>query len=276
MPKGHHGARRAAARHIEPGHEPGRRGAGAFGALKIHHPVGRTKAQPGEGVHDHAQAVGAGERVAPAVGGVAIHGLQKGGQLGAAQHGLHLIGIGQRVGRRPGGQHSGMHHQQGLPRMRVRAGQRLLAHPGEQGLAVGGVQHRGQRVAPRRLARPCGSGQQVQVVVAQQAADRVAMAHAAAQHGGRIGPPVDQVAQQVNGVAAGRKADGVQQAAQGAVAALDIADAINSHGVVGRGWSVDFLPRWWWITPGAQQGAQQVAPFVRGPSWVPEIFMKRR
>lgn len=123
-----------------------------------------------------------------------------------------------------------MHHEQRLPGMRVGAGQGLLAHPVKQRSAVRGIQHRAQRVAPRGLARTVCSGQQVQVVVAQQASDGVTMAHAAAQHGGRVGSPVDEVAQQVDRVAARGKADGVQQAAQRGVAALDVADTVKCHG----------------------------------------------
>jgi DNA-binding GntR family transcriptional regulator len=49
------------------------------------------------------------------------------------------------------------------------------------------------------------------------------------QHAERVGATVDQVAQEVERVAAGRKIEGVEQTLQGRVAALDVADQINRH-----------------------------------------------
>src|SRR5690606_8546000 len=100
------------------------------------------------------------------------------------------------------------------------------------GIAVGGVQHAAQRVAARGLAGALGGSQQVQVVVAEQAAQRAVVGSATAQYGGGIGAPVDEVAQQIDGVAAGRESDFVQQAAQRGVAALDIANTVECHGAL--------------------------------------------
>ncbi|MNT72596.1 hypothetical protein D3C72_2112160 [compost metagenome] len=78
-------------------------------------------------------------------------------------------------------------------------------------------------------------------MVAQQTADRVAVSHAAAQHGGRVRAAVDQISQKVDRVPAGRETDHVQKAGEGGVAALNIANAVKSHGVCGVKGSVDFL-----------------------------------
>ena len=90
-----------------------------------------------------------------------------------------------------------------LARMHMFAGQGLLAQPVQQGFAVAGLQDAIQCVAPRWLAHALRHGQQVQVVVAQQTAQRTRVLHAAAQHGGRFWAAVDEVAQQVHRVAAG-------------------------------------------------------------------------
>ena len=70
-------------------------------------------------------------------------------------------------------------------------------------MAVWRVQHGAQGVAARWFAGAVCGSHQVQVVVAQQTADRVAVGHAAAQYGGRVGAAVHQVAQQVHSVPAG-------------------------------------------------------------------------
>jgi hypothetical protein len=129
--------------------------------------------------------------------------VQEAGQVLAAQHGLHFACQAQHVLGAPGGQGACVQHQQAFVRMPVFAGQGLLAQPVQQGVAVTGVQDAVQRVAPRGLAHAVRHGQQVQVVVAQQAAQRTFVLHAAAQHGGRVGASVHQVAQQVHRVAAG-------------------------------------------------------------------------
>src|SRR5437868_1193605 len=57
------------------------------------------------------------------------------------------------------------------------------------------------------------------------------MAFQPAQHVRRRRPAIDQVAQHVDRVAAGRKRDLFEEAAQGGVAALHIANQIKCHGV---------------------------------------------
>jgi hypothetical protein len=71
------------------------------------------------------------------------------------------------------------------------------------------------------------SGQQVQVVVAQQAVRSAIERHEAAQDLERLGAAVHQVAQQVQRVAAGRESDFVKQTAQGFVTALNITDHVE-------------------------------------------------
>ncbi|MNV76402.1 hypothetical protein D3C71_1697510 [compost metagenome] len=109
----------------------------------------------------------------------------------------------------------------------MQARQRLLAQPVEQPCAVRGLQDCLQRVALARTAQAMGGGEQMQIVVAQQRTYRIAQRHAAAQHLQRSRPAVDQIAQQIQRVAAGRKIDDIQQPAQGIVASLDIADTVH-------------------------------------------------
>ena len=116
--------------------------------------------------------------------------------------------------------------------MLVMARQGLLAQPAQQPVAIVGLQDIGQRVAARGCAHAMGRGQQVQVVVAQQAAQCAIGRNAAAQHRGRLRPPVDQIAEQVNGIAAGREIHAIKQALQRKVAALDVPNTVKCHGVL--------------------------------------------
>ena len=81
--------------------------------------------------------------------------------------------------------------------------QRLLAQPVQHGRAVGCLQQFLQGVTPLGAPRAMGQRQQAQVVVAQHRAGAGPQRHQAAQHLGRCRAPVDQIAQQVKGVAAG-------------------------------------------------------------------------
>jgi hypothetical protein len=74
-----------------------------------------------------------------------------------------------------------------------------------------------------------GDGQQMQVVVAQQAVRRTIKGHEPPQYTQRIGAAIDQVAQQIERIPAGRKRDFVQQPRQGFVAALQVADQVKCH-----------------------------------------------
>ena len=120
-----------------------------------------------------------------------------------------------------------MHHQQFFTRHCVRTRQRLLAQPCQELCGIGCLQHFQQGVAPGELAPAMGSRQQVQVMVAQKGLDAAVRVYAAAQGLGRFGAPVDQVAQQIDRVAAGGEVDFGQQTAQSAIAALDIADTVK-------------------------------------------------
>jgi hypothetical protein len=163
--------------------------------------------------------------------GVAIHLLQKCRQIGALQNTVHFVGHIQGFGRSPGGQHARVHHQQRCSTVNMLAGQRLQAQPLQQRVAVRGLQNAGQRVASRGFAGAMCGRQQMQVVVAQQGAQGIAVRHASAQHGGGVGAPVDEIAQKVDGIPARRKTDQVEQTPQCAVATLDIANTVKCHGV---------------------------------------------
>jgi len=118
-----------------------------------------------------------------------------------------------------------MHHQHAP----LAPGQRPLAQPVQQRIAVGRGQDVVQGVAAVRRAHAQRHGQQVQVVVAQQAGGGVAQCLHAPQHGQRPRAAVDQVAQQHQAVATGGKRQFVQQATQGRVAALHVADQVECH-----------------------------------------------
>jgi hypothetical protein len=78
-----------------------------------------------------------------------------------------------------------------------------------------------------RLARALPQGEQVQVVVAQQALRGVAQRREAAQHLERAGAAVDKVAQDIERVAARRESDLVEQALKRCVATLQVADTVK-------------------------------------------------
>jgi hypothetical protein len=206
------GQRRAgglAPRHLEPRQVAGGGVTCAFGAAEFHHPFGRAKAQARERVHHHAQPVGALQTVVPMVRRVAVHGAEETLEVAASQH---LFDFGrQRHGlrHRPLRQHTRMHHQPAVAVQRHGA----VAQPVEQRLAVRRLQDVLHGVLAARGARALPQGQQVQVVVAQQALRRVAQGRQAAQHLERVGAAVDQVAQDVERVAAGRKIYLLQQPA---------------------------------------------------------------
>ena len=152
-------------RYFEPGHEPGRCGRGAVFCLEFHDAFSGAKAQPGQCVDDGAQAVNSAQVVLPCIGLVAIQAVQEDAPIGAAQHGLHFLCQCQRLLKVPLGQHARMHHQ---PPLHVQ-GHGACAQPVEQGAAVWGLQDVVERVAAVRLAHAVRHGQQMQVVVAQQA-----------------------------------------------------------------------------------------------------------
>ncbi len=218
--EGDRGAEGAPPGRLEPGQQAGRGGVGAFLDLEVERAVGGDEAHACERVDDEAPALDAVQGLAPARRLVAVHQAQERCEVGAAQHGLDLVRQGQRLRDVPLWRHAGMHQQPALGLV----GQRPLAQPVEPGLAVGCGQDLVQGVAAVRAAHAVGEGQQVQVVVAEQAG-RAALERAQpAQHGQRARAAVDQVAQRMQVVARGRVADLGEQPRERVVAALDVAD----------------------------------------------------
>lgn len=118
-----------------------------------------------------------------------------------------------------------MHHQ---PAMRMH-GQALLAQPGQPVLAIGGLQDGIERVAAVRLAHTMRHGQQVQVMVAQQAGHRALQRTQAAQHAQAVRPAIDEVAQEVEVVPRGGEIEGLQQPLKRITTALQVANEVD-HG----------------------------------------------
>ena len=87
----------------------------------------------------------------------------------------------------------------------------------------------GEGIVAAGRADAMGHGQQVKVVVAEQAMGRIAIGHETAQHRGRFGAPVDQIAEHIQRVAAGGEVELGQQPGQGGVATLDVADTVKCH-----------------------------------------------
>lgn len=113
----------------------------ALGAVEIHDSLCRAKTQPGE--RDcMPQAVRSGQGIVPVVWGIAIHLLQKCGQIRAPQHAVHFVGQVHGVGCSPGRQDTGMHHQQRFAGVDMLTCQRLQAQP-----VSGGRGFRGSRRA---------------------------------------------------------------------------------------------------------------------------------
>ena len=103
----------------------------------------------------------------------------------------------------------------------------LPAQPVEHGVAVPGVQDFVERVGASRRAHAMGQCQKVQVMVAEHRLRGQSVLHEAAQHGGRLRTAIDQVAQEVERVAAWREGNFIQQALQCAIATLDVANQVK-------------------------------------------------
>ncbi len=118
----------------------------------------------------------------------------------------------------------------------VHDGQRAVAQPIEQHVAVGGGQDLVERVGARRLLRAAGHGQQVQVVIAQHCIDAPAaclrqVGHLA-QRGQRFGAAVDQVADKDNAGGPGSVVGNpVEQDLRFVRAALQVAYDVGFHAV---------------------------------------------
>jgi hypothetical protein len=80
-----------------------------------------------------------------------------------------------------------------------------------------------------QTARALCHSQEIEVMVAQQALRAGAIRHQAAQHTRRVRAAVDQITQQVQCVAAGRKIQSVEQLLQGSVTALYVANQVKCH-----------------------------------------------
>ena len=117
----------------------------------------------------------------------------------------------------------------------------LLAQPVDPVVAVGRGQHLGQRVVALQRPHTVGGGQQVKVVIAEQAGGRVAEGAQPLQHAQRLRPAVDQVAQHDKAVARRREAGHVEQPVQGAAAALQVADEVDHRPILLRSRAFDCL-----------------------------------
>ena len=219
----------AAAWHFKPRHVAGWRSIGAVLGFKLHRPVDRAKTQARQRIDDYADAVITHQVVTPRRRRIAVHGVEKIYSVRRAQHGFHFRGQGHGHAGGPLRQHACVHHQKLLLAQLFQHRQALLAQPVQQGFAVRCLQDAVEGVLAVGLAHAIGHRQQVQIVVAQQAARGVAIAHQAAQHRLRRGAPVDQVAQNVQRIPAGREIQRVQQALQRSVAALHIANKVHCH-----------------------------------------------
>ena len=96
-------------------------------------------------------------------------------------------------------------------------------------VAVGCFEDRPERVLPVRLRVARGDGQEVQIVVAEDADGGGAERLHVAQDGKRIGAAIDEIADEPQAIALLRKADELEQLAKLGAAALDVADRVVTH-----------------------------------------------
>ena len=167
--------------------------------VELHRAARCAKPQAGQGIHDDPQAVRAFKAILPLAGRVPIHGTQKAFHVRSSQRLFHLSRQRYGLRRAPLRQHTCMHHQPAVVVHRHGA----VPQPVEQRLAVRCLQNVLYRIVAARLAHTLPQCQQMQVVVAEQAVRGVAQRHQAAQRTQRIRPPVHQIAQKVQSVAAG-------------------------------------------------------------------------
>ena len=196
--------------------------------LEFHFAHGCAKAQSGQRIHNHPQALNPLEFIAPSRRQVAVHLSNKCLPVGALQNGLHLFG--QREGLRhvPLRQHPRVDHQHAFFMHR----QVLHTQPVHQGVAIRGLQNILNRVPTFEGLNAKVYGQQMQIMVAKQAPRTAAQVVQASQNTKVVWPAVDQVAQQEYGVAAWRKANLFQPLRQCAVAALYVANQVKCHGMI--------------------------------------------
>lgn len=185
----------------------------------------RQRAHSGEDVENHAQAVVAGQVVAPFGGFVAVHFGEKLFVFFAAQLGFGFAGEQFGAGDGPLGQDAGVNHnmahafdQQGLE-----------AQPIEHFFAVGVLEDGGDGVAALDGTFAVADGEQVQVMVAKNHADAAFVFHAELEDFEGFGAAVDDVAGQPECVGAVVETDFVEQGGQFVEAALNIADCVVCH-----------------------------------------------
>ena len=166
----------------------------------------RQRAHSGEDVENHAQAVVAGQVVAPFGGFVAVHFGEKLFVFFAAQLGFGFAGEQFGAGDGPLGQDAGVNHnmahafdQQGLE-----------AQPIEHFFAVGVLEDGGDGVAALDGTFAVADGEQVQVMVAKNHADAAFVFHAELEDFEGFGAAVDDVAGQPECVGAVVETDFVE------------------------------------------------------------------
>ena len=165
------------------------------------------RAHSGEDVDNHAQAVVAGQVVAPFGGFVAVHFGEKLFVFFAAQLGFGFASEQFGAGYRPLGQDAGVNHnmahafdQQGLE-----------TQPVEHFFAGGVLEDGGDGVAAFDRAFTVADGEQVQVVVAENHADAAFVFHAELEDFEGFGAAVDDIADEPEGVCAVVEVDFVEQ-----------------------------------------------------------------
>lgn len=182
-------------------------------------------AHSGEDVDNHAQAVVAGQVVAPFGGFVSVHFGEKLFVFFAAQLGFGFAGEQFGAGDGPLGQDAGVNHnmahafdQQGLE-----------AQPIEHFFAVGVLEDGGDGVASLDRAFAVTDGEQVQVMVAENHADAAFVFHAELEDFEGFGAAVDDVADEPEGICTVVEVDFVEQKGEFVEAALNIADCVVCH-----------------------------------------------
>ena len=211
------------ARRVEPRVEARRRGVGAVLGAELERAVGGDEADAGQRVEREAQAVVAGQRIAPAQRLVAEHRRQEVARRRARAGSVSSSAASASVVARS---HCGTTPACSISQPCSMHRHAALAHPVEPGLAVGRVEDVVEGVAAMARAHAGGDGQQVPVVVAEHAGRGAAEIAQPAQRAERVGAAVDQVAEHVEVVARRREGDLVEQPVERIGAALDVADEV--------------------------------------------------
>jgi len=178
MAKNHSSAATGTPRHVVPGQQIFRLGAGRPLVGKVDFPLRVAKSQPGHGIGDQPQTAHALQVITPLARFVAIHMGKKIAVMVAAQHLLHLARQGQRLFRRPLRQQAGMHQKVSI----FAISQGLAAQPAKQLVPVGRLQNILNGVAAVQRHETFRHRQGVQIVVSQHRDQRIAQAHGPAQH----------------------------------------------------------------------------------------------